>query len=87
MNRRIQGSAARQMKIAMADCWDAGIMPILQMHDELAFSSSDPKIEKRVVEIMATAIKTNVPFQIDAEWGPTWGEAKHSYADARRLAA
>lgn len=82
MNRRIQGSAARQTKIAMANCWDAGIMPILQMHDELAFSSADPQIERQVVEIMATAIKTGVPFQVDAEWGPTWGEAKYSHEEA-----
>ena len=79
MNRRIQGSAARQMKIAMADCWDAGITPILQMHDELAFSSGDGGIEKRVVEIMQNAIKTNVPFLVDAEWGPSWGEAKSTF--------
>jgi hypothetical protein len=38
MNRLIQGSAARQMKKAMAMCWRAGYVPMLQMHDELAFS-------------------------------------------------
>lgn len=81
MNRRIQGSAARQMKIAMVNCWEEGIMPILQMHDELAFSESDPKMEARVVDIMSSAIKTNVPFLVDAEWGTSWGEAKHSYEE------
>lgn len=86
MNRAIQGSAARQTKRAMAECWDEGIMPILQMHDELAFSESDPKVEKKVVDIMANVIESDVPFLVDAEWGPTWGEAKHTFKDARRLA-
>lgn len=80
MNRRIQGSAARQMKIAMAGCWEEGIMPMLQMHDELAFSLPlEKKLQDRVVEIMVTAIKTNVPFIVDAEWGPSWGEAKLTF--------
>ena len=75
MNRRIQGSAARQTKIAMAECWEAGIMPILQMHDELAFSSAlDIRVEKQVVEIMQNAIKTNVPFLVDVrKWDPRHG--------------
>lgn len=82
MNRRIQGSAARQTKMAMAQCWEEGFVPLLQMHDELSFSLIDPRAGERIVEIMATVYKGSVPFLVDAEWGSTWGDAKHTYAEA-----
>jgi DNA polymerase I-like protein with 3'-5' exonuclease and polymerase domains len=80
MNRRIQGNAARQMKLAMAQCWDEGLVPLLQMHDELSFSLSPTAIGEwqgsRVVEIMRTCYQCSVPFLVDAEWGINWGHAK-----------
>ena len=85
MNRLIQGSAARQMKIAMAECWSEGFTPMLQMHDELSFSLSDPKIGERISEIMRTCVTTKVPMLVDAEWGPTWGTAKYTYTEAKKL--
>jgi DNA polymerase I-like protein with 3'-5' exonuclease and polymerase domains len=87
MNRRIQGSAARQMKMAMAQCWEEGLVPMLQMHDELSFSMTDPDKGARVVEIMRTVYQCGVPFLVDAEWGTNWGNAKHSHAEAAALAA
>lgn len=86
MNRLIQGSAARQMKIAMAQCWEEGFVPMLQMHDELSFSLNDPKAGVRIEEIMRTCVETRVPMLVDAEWGPTWGQAKHTYIEAKALA-
>jgi len=77
MNRRIQGNAARQMKLAMATCWDEGLVPMLQMHDELAFSLTEKKDGDRIVEIMETVYTCSVPFLVDAEIGPSWGDAKH----------
>ncbi len=82
MNRRIQGNAARQMKMAMAQCWEEGHVPMLQMHDELSFSMTDPEAGARVEEIMRTVYKCSVPFLVDAEWGVNWGEAKHGHAAA-----
>ncbi len=79
MNRRIQGNAARQMKLAMATCWDENLVPLLQMHDELSFSLTDPEAGKRIEEIMRTVYTCTVPFLVDAEWGTTWGDAKHSF--------
>jgi DNA polymerase I-like protein with 3'-5' exonuclease and polymerase domains len=79
MNRRIQGSAARQMKLAMAQCWDEGLVPLLQMHDELSFSLDNQKDGERIVEIMRTVYTCSVPFLVDADWGKTWGDAKHSF--------
>ncbi len=82
MNRRIQGNAARQMKLAMAQCWDEGLVPMLQMHDELSFSLSEEKAGERVSEIMRTCYTCSVPFLVDAEWGATWGDAKLGFKEA-----
>jgi DNA polymerase I-like protein with 3'-5' exonuclease and polymerase domains len=82
MNRRIQGNAARQMKLAMATCWEQGHVPMLQMHDELSFSLTDKKAGDRIEEIMRTVYTCSVPFLVDAEWGLTWGDAKHTHAAA-----
>jgi len=38
LNRLIQGSAADQVKIAMINCYKAGHIPMLQIHDELCFN-------------------------------------------------
>lgn len=84
MNRLIQGSAARQVKKAMLDCWNAGYVPILQIHDELAFSFTKLKDGEAVAQIMRDAIKISVPMRVDAEWGETWGTAKYSFEDARK---
>ncbi len=82
MNRRIQGNAARQMKLAMAQCWEEGLVPMLQMHDELSFSTTDKRAGDRIEEIMRTCYTCSVPFLVDAEWGGTWGDAKHTHAEA-----
>jgi DNA polymerase I-like protein with 3'-5' exonuclease and polymerase domains len=76
-NRMIQGSAARQMKKAMVDIYNAGHQPVLQMHDELGFSFSDRKYGKICSEIMENAMPViTIPMTTDVEWGPNWGELK-----------
>lgn len=89
MNRRIQGNAARQMKMAMVECGENVATPLLQMHDELSFSlppsSAGERMGSRIVEIMRSVYQCRVPFLVDAEWGPTWGEAKHDHAGALAL--
>lgn len=89
LNRRIQGNAARQMKLAMVTCGEEGHVPLIQMHDELGFSLSSEKTGKRIVEIMRTVHTCTVPFLVDAEWGANWGDAKHTFkaADRGRAAA
>lgn len=75
MNALIQGGAARQTKLAMRECWRAGYTPLIQMHDELGFSMSDPSDGERVAEIMRDVVKLEVPMKVDAEYGPSWGAA------------
>lgn len=82
MNRLIQGSAADMTKKAMLDLWDEGIVPMLQVHDELAFSVESEAQGDRAKQIMIDAVKLKVPVKVDAEYGPSWGEAKMSYKEA-----
>lgn len=78
MNSLIQGSAARQTKLCMRECWKEGIPILLQMHDELDFSFSDPAVAKRAQEIMVETVRLEVPVVVDAEFGSTWGNAKEN---------
>jgi DNA polymerase I-like protein with 3'-5' exonuclease and polymerase domains len=75
LNKLIQGSAADQTKKAMVDLYDAGILPMIQIHDELAVSIKDKAMAHRVVEIMEKCVEMHVPSVVDAELGRTWGEA------------
>lgn len=83
MNGLIQGSAARQTKIAMRDAWRAGIVPLLQMHDELSGSFGDEAVALRLQEIMRDAAPLRVPMAVDMEFGASWGDAKHTWAEAK----
>ena len=84
MNRLIQGSSARQIKMAMVACWKAGYVPMLQIHDELAFSLKKESDGKAIGRIMREVIKVSVPMRVDEEYGTTWGTAKYKFADARK---
>lgn len=83
MNRAVQGGSARQTKLAMRDCYREGILPLLQMHDELDFAISDPRIGERVKEIMVNAVRLEVPMKVDLQYGHTWGQASEEPADKK----
>ena len=76
LNRLIQGSAADQTKAAMVALAKAGFNPILQVHDELALSVKNREEALAAAEIMANAVRLEVPSRCDVEVGPSWGEAK-----------
>lgn len=78
MNRLSQGSSARQTKRAMLACARAGILPMIQMHDELGFSVANEQSAEIAAEIMRTAVPTKIPFLVDVEYGRDWGHAKHT---------
>jgi DNA polymerase I-like protein with 3'-5' exonuclease and polymerase domains len=75
-NRAVQGSAARQTKISMRNAYQAGIIPLLQMHDELCGSFTSPEQGAQLSEIMRDAVKLTVPMKTDAEYGINWGTAR-----------
>ena len=75
LNRLIQGSAADQTKMAMVKLYREGILPMIQVHDELDISFSSEEEKKKIIEVMEHAIELRVPSKVDAEIGPSWGEA------------
>ena len=76
MNRLIQGSAADMTKLAMLDLWEEGIIPHLQVHDEIDLSIENIKQANKVTEIMENCIKLAVPLLVDMELGNSWGETE-----------
>ena len=81
LNKLIQGSAADQTKAAMVALAEEGIMPMIQVHDELDVSVENEAQVKRITEIMETCVSLEVPSIVDAELGPNWGEAKQTLSD------
>jgi len=75
LNSLIQGSAADQTKKALVDLADEGILPMIQIHDELALSIPDRATALRAKEIMENCVQLEIPSVVDAELGPSWGEA------------
>jgi DNA polymerase I-like protein with 3'-5' exonuclease and polymerase domains len=85
-NRIIQGGAAVQTKKALLACAREGLLPMLQMHDELCFSVGTKAESERPAEIMRDVVPLLVPVRVDNEFGPNWGRAKYTYEEARKLA-
>jgi len=73
LNRLIQGSAADMTKKAMIDLHKEGIIPHVQVHDELDISVKDDKEAKQIVQIMETSVELEVPNKVDYEAGENWG--------------
>lgn len=76
MNKLIQGSSADQTKQAMIELDREKIALILQVHDENCASIKEREEGKKIAEIMKNVYKLAVPFHVDCEIGPSWGEAK-----------
>jgi DNA polymerase I-like protein with 3'-5' exonuclease and polymerase domains len=83
LNRRLQGSAADLMKMAMWKCWTSGVfdatgVPRLTVHDENDFSDpggrDDAFLEMR--HIMETAISLRLPIRADCDIGADWGHVE-----------
>ena len=74
LNKLIQGSAADMTKKAMVDLYKEGIIPHIQVHDELDISV-DNNADK-IKEIMESAVDLEVPNKVDYESGPNWGTIK-----------
>jgi len=76
LNRLIQGSAADMTKKCMVDLYHEGILPHIQIHDEVDISIESDKKAERVIEIMESAIELKVPNKVDYEKGFNWGDIK-----------
>jgi DNA polymerase I-like protein with 3'-5' exonuclease and polymerase domains len=71
----IQGSAADQNKLAMAQCYEEGLVPLLTVHDELCFNVETDEQAARITKIMEEGLSLKVPSKVDQELGNNWGEA------------
>ena len=76
LNRLIQASAADMTKQSMVNLYKEGIIPLIQIHDEIAVSVKDKNTAKDIAKIMENAVLLEVPNKCDVEIGPSWGEAK-----------
>ena len=76
LNRLIQGSAADMTKLAMLDLWEEGIVPHLQVHDEVDISIENTEQANTVARIMENCVELAVPLLVDQELGKSWGETK-----------
>ena len=77
LNRLIQGTAADQTKKAMVDIYEQlGIIPLIQVHDELNCSVKSDKEAKEIKHIMENCIKLEVPSNADYKIKDNWGDAK-----------
>ena len=76
LNRLIQGSAADMTKKAMVDLYERGIIPHIQIHDELCVSIKNEEERNTVHEIMENAIPLEIKNKVDYESGPNWGNIK-----------
>ena len=74
LNKLIQGSAADMTKKAMVDLYKEGIIPHIQVHDELDISVNNNA--DKIKEIMESAVELEVPNKVDYESGPNWGTIK-----------
>lgn len=83
LNRRLQGSAADLMKLAMYECekqgvFDATGVPRLTVHDELDFSDPGGKDEafREMNYIMENCMKLRIPIKAELDIGTNWGNCK-----------
>jgi len=76
LNRLIQGSAADMTKKAMVDLHEKGIIPHIQIHDELCISIDGGYMANIIQNVMEHAISLEVKNKVDFESGPNWGTIK-----------
>lgn len=86
LNRKMQGSGADVMKLAMVVAHEAGLTRelggafLLTVHDELDVSVAPTRAARsaadELVRIMETCVPLSVPLTVKVEAGPSWGDVK-----------
>jgi DNA polymerase I-like protein with 3'-5' exonuclease and polymerase domains len=74
LNKLIQGSAADMTKKAMLALYREGVIPHIQIHDELDISVENMEQAKTICKVFESAIELQVPNKVDYEEGDTWGD-------------
>jgi len=76
LNRLIQGSAADMTKKAMVNLYEKGILPQIQIHDELCLSIDSKETAEIVKDTMKNAILLEVNNKVNYKHGKNWGSIK-----------
>jgi len=76
LNKLIQGSAADMTKKSMVALYENGIIPHIQIHDEVDISVESPEKAEQIISIMESAVDLKVPNKVDYEQGENWGDIK-----------
>ena len=76
LNKLIQGSAADMTKKSMVALYENGIIPHIQIHDEVDISVESPEKAEQIISIMEEAVELKVPNKVDYEQGDNWGDIK-----------
>ena len=76
LNKLIQGSAADMTKKSMVALYENGIIPHIQIHDEVDISVESPEKAEQIISIMESAVELQVPNKVDYEQGDNWGDIK-----------
>jgi DNA polymerase I-like protein with 3'-5' exonuclease and polymerase domains len=76
LNKLIQGSAADMTKKSMVALYKNGIIPHIQIHDEVDISVESDKKAEQIVQIMEEAVVLQIPNKVDYESGENWGDIK-----------
>ena len=76
LNKLIQGSAADMTKKSMVALYENGIVPHIQIHDEVDISVESNEKAEQIIEIMESAVELKVPNKVDYEAGANWGDIK-----------
>jgi DNA polymerase I-like protein with 3'-5' exonuclease and polymerase domains len=63
-------------KKSMVALYKNGIIPHIQIHDEVDISVESAKQAEKIIEIMESAVELQVPNKVDYEQGNNWGEIK-----------
>lgn len=80
LNRISQGGGADMVKKAMLDCYSAGYVPSITVHDELDFCDlENNKQVSEIHDIMVDAIRLAVPNKVDVAVGNNWGELEETF--------
>ena len=76
LNRLIQGSAADMTKKAMVELHKKGIVPHIQIHDELCISVDSEEKATMIKETMKKAAILLIPNKVNCKKGTNWGTIK-----------
>ena len=58
----------------MLALYQEGVIPHIQIHDELDISVNSPEQIEKIINIMEDAVQLEVPNKVDYEEGDSWGD-------------